>query len=286
MVGSTGNRLQAHRLRPVSSSPNPPLVFLAAAAIAAPRDDTFVAIVRTREEFLRLLKEPPRGVEWLQVEGLLDDPDVWAAAAQGNLPVPLDVILRDPAAEFSSLYRLADVRIVREVRVTMPATPGFMKALRLAASLQLRVRLLPGQPSAAILTELTEASEFYLHDPAVEAPIEFFHSLLAAFREGAPTTLWEILEQDPAGYIETDASGRSVLPPDFVATHLRILLDSGAQCVACPWQNLCAGYFKRPDPAYFCAGIQRLFVRFEDAADEINRDLAACAEFPTPDDSP
>jgi hypothetical protein len=100
-------------------------------------------------------------------------------AAQGAATPALDVILTDPATEFSGLYRLVDVRIVREVRVTMPAIPGFMKALRLAAALQLRVRLLPGQPSAEALAELTEAAHFYLHDPMVETPVEFFHSLLA-----------------------------------------------------------------------------------------------------------
>jgi hypothetical protein len=29
------------------------------------------------------------------------------------------------------------------------------------------------------LAELTEAAHFYLHDPMVETPVEFFHSLLA-----------------------------------------------------------------------------------------------------------
>jgi hypothetical protein len=129
---------------------------------------------------------------------------------------------------------------------------------------------------------LTEAAEFYLHDPVVEAPIEFFHSLLAAIREGASTTLWEIIEQDPAHYVKLDAEGRAAEPPDFVATHLRTLLESGAECAACRWQNLCAGYFKQPDPAYSCAGIRQLLARFGEAAEEIARDLAACGEAAPP----
>ena len=40
------------------------------------------------------------------------------------------LVLGDPASEFSALYRLVDVRIVRGVRVTIPAKPGFMKAVR------------------------------------------------------------------------------------------------------------------------------------------------------------
>ena len=171
----------------MSQEPDASLAFLTAAAAEGYRGGSCVVIVRTREEFVRWLREPAPGVEWLQVEGLLQDQAAWAIAAQGTSKLPLDVILTDPATEFSALYRLVDARIVRSVRVTMPAAPGFMKALRLAASLQLPVRLLPGQPSAEALAELTEAAHFYLHDPMVETPVEFFHSLLAAFAEPGPT---------------------------------------------------------------------------------------------------
>jgi hypothetical protein len=256
--------------------PLTPLVFIPAAEPTTVLDGLSVTIVRTREEFLHWLAEPTPGAQWLQVEGLLADPEVWAAASQGSVPIPLDVIMADPATEFSSLYRLADVRLVREVRVTIPVALGFMKALRLAASLQLRVRLLPGQPSGALLAELEEAVQFYLHDPAVEAPIDFFHSLLAALREGASTTLWEIMEQDPGLYVNLDAERRPAVPMDFVETHLQALLASGAECAACRWQSLCAGYFKRPDPAYSCAGIKQVLARLDMAAEEISRDLAVC----------
>jgi hypothetical protein len=59
-----------------------------------------------------------------------------------------------------------------------------------------------------------------------------------------------------------------------VETRLARLVDEGAECAACRWQTLCAGYFKWPDPAYDCAGVKRLFALIESAADEIGRDLA------------
>jgi len=232
-------------------------------------------IVRTREEFVHWVRDPAPRVEWLQLEGLLGDQEVWAMAAQGTSKIPFDIILVDPAAEFSSLYRLVDVRIVRGVRVTMPALPGFMKALRLATSLQLPVRLLPGQPSAEALAELTRAAQFYLHDPMVETPVEFFHSLLAAFRGMGDGTLWQFLEEDPAIFSRRDAAGRALYEPDFVETHLAHLLRDGAECATCRWQPVCAGYFKRPDPAYDCAGVKQLFTTLEAAAEEIGGDLAS-----------
>jgi hypothetical protein len=258
----------------MSQEPDASLAFLTAALAEEHHDGSCVVIVRTREEFLRWLREPIPGLEWLQVEGLLGDHDVWAMAAQGSAAPALDVILTDPAREFSDLYRLVDVRIVREVRVTMPATPGFTKALRLAAALQLRVRLLPGQPSAGALAELTEAAHFYLHDPMVETPVEFFHSLLAAFRGMGDGTLWRFLEEDPAVFSHRDAAGRALRAPDFIETYLTRLLNDGAECATCRWQSVCAGYFKWPDPTYDCAGVKQLFATLEAAAEEIGRDLA------------
>jgi hypothetical protein len=255
----------------MSQEPDASLAFLT----EGPRDGPRVVIVRTREEFVGWLRDTAPGVEWLQVEGLLGDPDVWAMAAQGTSKLALDVILTDPATEYSSLYRLVDVRIVRGVRVTMPARPGFLKALRLAASLQLPVRLLPGQPSAEALAELTAAAQFYLHDPMVETPVEFFHSLLAAFRSLGEGTLWQFLEEDPADFSLRDVAGRALPAPDWVETHLSRLLRDGAECATCRWLPVCAGYFKWPDSTYACAGVKQLFATLEAAAEEIGRDLAS-----------
>ena len=214
------------------------------------------------------------GLMGIQVEHLIGDAEVWALAAQGADPVPLDVVLSDPATEFSALYRLVDVRIVRPVRVTVPALPGLLKAVRLAASLQLSVRVLPGQPGPEVLSELNETMQFYLHDPMVEAPVEFFHSLLAAFRGLDNGTLWTFLEQDPALFQRLEHAGfPPALPPDFVETHLAQLLESNAECAHCRWRPVCAGYFKFPDPHYPCDGVKSMFGTLESAADEISRDL-------------
>lgn len=265
----------------MSEDPAASIVCLPVALAEVHREGPFVAIVRTREEFSRWLVDSTPGLEGLQVEGLLGDRDVWALAAQGTGQLPLDVVISDPATEFSALYRLVDVRSVRPVRITLPARPGFLKALRLAASLQLPVRLLPGQPDAATVDQLIEAAQFYLHDPMVEAPVEFFHSVLAAFREMGEGTLWTFLEQDPAVFSHGDAMGTALHAPDFVETHFAGLLNAGAECATCRWQSLCVGYFKWPDAAYACAGVKRLFAVLESAADEIARDLAD-RESPTP----
>jgi hypothetical protein len=270
---------------------NRPLAILPADLAEEAGDRPFVALVKSRDEFRRWLENPRPGLQWLQVEGLLSDPDAWMPAARSASPIPIDVVLSDPASEFSDLYRLVDVCAVRDVRVSIPAAPGFLKAIKLAASLRLPIRILAGQPTSEVVAEMVEALEFYLHEPMVEAPVEFFHSLLAS-RRGADTgSLWMILEEDPAAFLRYDNQGIPKLPrssrilseskslADFVESHLESL-ERGAECATCPWRQVCRGYFKWPNPAYSCGGVKQLFSIIEAAATEIGRQLAGCETQP------
>lgn len=263
----------------------PPLRILPSALAESQGGAFFVAIVRNRGEFLRWLHHPLPGLRWLQVEGMLAEPEAWAEAAHDDSPIALDVILADPASEFSDLYRLVDASAVRGIRVTIPAAPGLAKAVRLAAALRFPVRVLPGQPTAEVLEELHEALEFYLHEPMVETPVEFFHSMLASMCGADVSSLWMILEEDPEAFQHFDANGHARLPRTggsglvpmaaFVETHLNSLVVQGAECATCPWQQQCRGYFKWPDPTYSCEGVKQLFSRIQAAGEEIRRDMAA-----------
>jgi len=217
---------------------------------------------------------------------MLGDPEAWREAAHNDSNIPFDVVLSDPASEFSDLYRVVDAYAVRAIRVTMPAAPGLTKAIRLAAALRLPVRVLPGQPSAEALVELHDALEFYLHEPMVEAPVEFFHSVLATMCDWDAGSLWMILEEDPDAFHHYDAdgettvrrrgdSGRPEIASGFVDNHLSSLIAQGAECATCPWQQPCRGYFKWPDPTYSCAGVKQLFSSIQTAGNEISQDMAS-----------
>ncbi len=269
----------------MSEEAHAPVSILPSALAETEGDQPFVAIVRTRQELCRWLDNPPSNLRWLQVEGMLGDPEAWAEAAHSNSNIPLDVVLSDPALEFSHLYRLVDAYGVRAIRVTIPAAPGLTKAVRLAAALRLSVRVLPGQPSAEALRELHDALEFYLHEPTVETPVEFFHSVLATLCDWDAGFLWTILEQDPDAFRRCSAdeqtklaripdSDRSETSAGFVENHLNHLIATGAECVTCPWQRPCRGYFKWPDPAYSCEGVKKLFFDIQTAGNEIRQNVA------------
>ncbi len=252
-------------------------IFVPAAEVGQNRSGAFVAVVTTREDLAELLAAPNDGLQWIEVRGLLADPEAWARAAQGPSTTAIDVVLDEPARDFASLYQLVDVRAVRDTRVTIHVQRGFLPALRLATALQLPVRLLLGRPDSAALVELREALEIYLHDTIVEAPIEPLHTLLASRLGRSSATLWEILECDPAYYDGGKLPGFPPARRDFVASHVEVLIAQGSECANCPWVGCCAGYFKWPDPAYSCRGIWPLLERLDRAAKEIAEDLQEAA---------
>src|SRR5215471_12275441 len=274
----------------MSEEVHPPISILPSALAETQGDQPFVAIVRSRQELCRWMSNPLPGLRWLQVEGMLGDQEAWREAAHSDSNIPLDVVLSDPALEFSHLYRLVDAYTVRAIRVTMPAAPGLTKAIRLAAALRLPVRVLPGQPSAAALKELHDALQFYLHEPTVDAPVEFFHSVLATMCDWDAGSLWTILEEDPDAFRHYHADGRARVPrtsdPDqleitaagFAENHLSHLIAQGAECATCPWQRPCSGYFKWPDPAYSCEGVKQLLFNIQTAGNEIRQDVASFTE--------
>ena len=180
------------------SEENYPSVKILPSALAETQgNQPFVAIVRSREELCRWLRDPLPGLRWLQVEGILGDSDAWMEAAQSGSDGLLDLILANPCSEFPDLYKVVDISAVHDVRVTIQARPGLLKGVKLAAALRLPIRILPGQPNADVLAELKQVFDFYLHEPAVEAPVEFFHSWLASIHGAEAGSLWMILEEDP-----------------------------------------------------------------------------------------
>ena len=221
---------------------DPSIVFVRSDSVVAPGGRAFVVIVKTREELSQWLSNPPAGLQWLEVNGLLGDADAWEPATQSGMNVPLDIVVANPGSQFSDLYRLVDVCAVRDVRVSMPASPGFLRALKLAIALRLPVRLLPGQPAAEVCAELTAALTFYLRDPMVETPVEFFHSVLAFMCSAQTGSLWTILEEDPAIFLHQGLDDRANFPricgclppkisvPMFVATRFKQLVEQDTEC--------------------------------------------------------
>ncbi len=201
------------------------------------------------------------------------------------------MVIEDTAFRFSSLYKFARGPIRRfPIRVTVPATPGFSKIVKLATSLDFRVKIETTQPSPQIVEELVKIFDYYLHNPTVSQPIEFFHSLVNSFFRGESVTIWEIQEEDPSTFQYVTDEGDKVLSrrlqtvrieetdADFLDGLKSHFLLGGDECGSCPHFSFCLGYFKLPDRQFECQSVIRLFQSIREAAVDLTRDYEKCVE--------
>lgn len=199
--------------------------------------------------------------------------------------LPVDLSMADPANEFPLLYRHAELLDNHPVRVVVPVRPGFAKAVKAAVALHFAVWLEPGQPEPALVEELAEVMAFYLRQPTVAQPVEFFHSTLLGFYHDEPAPLWVVLDVDPRylRYVADDGAeglpGRlagvevALAPDTSLEVWIEQVLATAGECRNCEFLRSCGGYFKWPRRDYDCAGVKRLFGELRDAAAELRRDL-------------
>jgi hypothetical protein len=199
--------------------------------------------------------------------------------------IPIQLTMLDPAVEFPALYRYVRLVDTHPIRVVMPVRHGFSRAVKLAISLEMAVKLDVGQPSPRQVDELASVLDFYLHTPSCRQPIDFFHGTLRALYRRSSATLWDIQDEDPARVrrVEDDGTqtlGRADAPgppetllPTFLAHFRRSLLTQATECCTCEFWGACAGYFKWPRRDYDCRGVKTLFRVLVAAAAELRADV-------------
>lgn len=246
-------------------------------------------IVRT-DQPAALVAEPLAAdagrVAAVQVLALDSDTEALNAWAPG---VPIELIMVDPASEFPLLYRHTNLLDNHPVRVVIPVRPGFGRAVKAAVSLDVSVRLEAGQPDPALIEELAAVLAFYLRQPTVAQPIEFFHSTLLGFYHDEPLPLWVVLDEDPTylrhvgddgvetlyGRLAGSGDPVAAMAPDAgLDVWIERALATAEECRTCEFLGSCGGYFKWPRRDYQCVGVKQLFEQLRAAALELRRDLA------------
>ena len=198
--------------------------------------------------------------------------------------VPIDIVMSSPEAEFPQLYRFAELLERHPVRVSIPVVPGFSKAVKLAVALNLTVKLEVDQPKPALLEEMMQVLEYYLHHSTVTQPIDFFHNTLLAFYHKDPVTLWMIQEEDPVYFRYVTEQGEETVARRLAGTALQgecgvdekfsqEIRAEDQECCHCEFREHCAGYFKWPRQEYSCGGVKTLFRTLQHAAGELRQDL-------------
>jgi len=220
-------------------------------------------------------------IKLLSLDGEIDSLTGWGHG------IPVDLVVSDPCRDLPLLYRYAPLLGSHPIRVTVPLVPGFGKVVKLAVSLNFAVKLEGGQPGEPLLDELQEMLRFYLHQPTVSEPIEFFHSLFLAFYHRDPITLWTIQEEDPSQFRYITDQGEETLPGRLagvgtnqeLCTFLNDLRDGTiveeGECAGCEYLMQCLGYFKWPCKEYRCDVVKALLHTLCSAAEELRADMAS-----------
>src|SRR5262245_27837411 len=129
---------------------------------------------------------------------LLSVSEDWNFLAGSWEPMPVEIVLNDPSADYAQLYNHSKLLDTHPVRIAIPVVPGFSQAVKQAVSLDFAVKLELDQPGGLLITELMLVLELYLHRSTVRQPIEFFQSVLHSFYQDEPVFLWSLAEEDGA----------------------------------------------------------------------------------------
>ena len=232
-------------------------------------------------------------VEYLQLTNLDADP---SPLLKWESVLPLDLVMQEPGRDFPRLYSFAPLLDRGPVRVSIPVAEGVEKAVKLAASLRFSVKIMPGQPDIDQVMLLIRLADFYLKNPTIEVPIEFFHSLFLAMVNNSAVTLWEILEKDPTRFCFVTDNGQIAgepcrLPTAETCSEMAAEIQSGREgshhsqsqgvmnrhkpCAECTFFQWCRGFFKYPAADYSCMAVFPLFEYLFKAAMELKQDMSA-----------
>lgn len=234
-----------------------------------------------------LAADPREDIVMLQLLDISAELDVLTTSGYGT---PIEIVLNDPQNEAAKLYRVMHLHRTHPVRVVIPVVAGFSKAVKVASSLHIPIKLEGTQPEPDVVEELHATLDYFLHHQSVSQPIEYFSGLLMARLHKVPITLWDIQEEDPASvrYITDDGEEVIARAPfdngddDLNSFRLALterVLGAGEECASCQFFPECGGYFKWPDRNFSCEGIKRVLHKLRDAAHELEDDLAS---FPEP----
>jgi hypothetical protein len=240
-----------------------------------------MVIIRSEDpsELVRTVERADRSrIESLQLIGA--HPEL-SSLSHLDPTLPLEIALKDAEKEAEHLHLYSNATFSNPIRVLINTSRGFMRAVNTAISLGIETGLIVHQPGEALVRELESALDLYLYNAEVQVPIEFFHSLLVAFcRNHLDDSLWLIQREDPTRDRYVLDNGSIVISPrlpieisvvsgDFLDDYRFDVMSQQGECSICRYFTQCVGYFKFPDEAYSCRGMQHIFAKLKGAANEI-----------------
>ncbi len=227
----------------------------------------------------------------------LDVVDTEVSALSG-LPMGFPLILRLNPGQASLLYTHTWLCDRFPIAVNMTIDSGLLNGVKIVTSAQALVAL--DLEDVRDPGELTAVLNYYLHEPHLSVPIEFFHSLFSSSVQRTPVSLAETYPEDPEKFLYVDEAARVTASARFAAVGkffgefangLKVGEDSAllqeirnrkknlflsrSRCASCEVFELCGGYLRFVTNEFDCDPfievMQEIKIRAAEMAEDIRR---------------
>jgi hypothetical protein len=214
-----------------------------------------------------------------------------------ELPVGLALTVKLHPKDAAQVYTNTWLADRFPLVVLMDVDAGLLQGVRIITSAMVPVTLNLDELHDA--GDLMAAFLYYVHEPHLRTPVEFFHSMFHAFLKKASVSLAEIYPESPEALLYVDESGRVTCSARLaragrffgeVSDRLRIdeqspvykdlilrkknLFLSSSPCVSCEQFDLCEGYLRSVDQGFDCEPFWNVFAELKAKAWEIAEDLS------------
>ncbi len=183
----------------------------------------------------------------------------------------------------------------------MSIDSGLLSGIRIVTSAQAHVAL--DLDDVRDPAELMAVLNYYLHEPHLSVPVEFFHSLFSSCVQGEPVSLAEMYAEDPEKFLYVDDAGRITASARFAAagkffgglaeglkvgedspllTEIRNrkknLFVSRSVCASCEAFDLCGGYLRFVTNEFDCDPFIQVMQEIKERAAEMAEDVRRSTE--------
>lgn len=260
----------------------------------ADRIEADVIVVRSARcaEIVQAYQSRGERIQGVQLEGLGDD-----LFSLSDLPIGLPMTVKMHPGDAAQVYTSSWLSDRFVLGILMDVDNGLLQGVRIVTS--------AGVPVILNLDEVHDTGElisvlhYYLHEPHLQVPVEFFHSLFNAFLNKETLSLEGMYPESPDTFLYIDESGRvsgsarlarankffgevtTGLALNEESPEYKNLLDRrkniflfGSACAACEHFDLCGGYLRFIENKFDCEPFINAFTEMKTKAREIAADLS------------
>lgn len=260
----------------------------------ADRIESEVLVIRSAlcADVVTAYQSRKESIHGIQLDRLGDD-----LFSLAELPVGLSLTVKMHPRDAARVHTSSWLSDHFALGVLMDVDVGLLQGVRIVTS--------AGVPVILNLDEVRDTGElisvfhYYVHEPHLQVPVEFFHSMFNAYLNKAPLSLEDMYPESPDTFLYVDESGgitSSARLARFgaffgeVSDGIRIDKDSpaykgllhrrkniflsGSACGACEHFDLCGGYLRAVEKEFDCESFVKAFEEMKAKAREIAADLA------------